>query len=137
MFHITATQFPNQNPHELGIRTHREPNSAAVATTSFSLLSFSCAFFLTLLDLDLLGFFFVTEIIGGFLSPSSHCHRAEAKLSPLSATWNEQDGKVLWVTKQTESIQLKMQKQLSFAKTVPKKISYLTILLFAESLLKL
>ena len=73
----------------------------AMATTSFSSLSFSCTFFLPLLDLDLLGFFFfVIGIIGGFLSPLSHCHQAEADLSLLSATWNEQDGKVLWVTKQ-------------------------------------
>ena len=98
-FHITATQFPNQNPHELGIWTHREPIKLR-GNSEFLFTFFLLCFFLAIVGFGFVGVFFVTGIIGGLFSPLSHCHRVEADLSSLSATWNEQDGKVLWVTKQ-------------------------------------
>jgi len=67
------------------------------AMASFSLLSLFC-FFLAIVGIGFVGVF-ATGIVGGILSPSSHRHRAEAEISPSPATWNEQDGEELWVSR--------------------------------------
>ena len=100
-FHITATQFPNQNPprtrHTNPLWTHQAPwrRRQWVSLRFLSLVLFSCHCWIWICW----GFFCYWDY-WWVLSPLSHRHRAEADLSPLSATWNEQDGKVLWVTKQ-------------------------------------
>ena len=64
-FHITATQFPNQNPHELGIWTHREPIKLR-GNSEFLFTFFLLCFFLAIVGFGFVGVFFVTGIIGGF-----------------------------------------------------------------------
>ena len=56
-FHITATQFPNQNPHELGIWTHREPIKLR-GNSEFLFTFFLLCFFLAIVGFGFVGVFF-------------------------------------------------------------------------------
>ena len=99
----SPTQFPNQNPHEPNIRTHRGPIQLSNDDGDGEfLIAFSLfCFLLAIIGIGFVGVF-TTGIVGGILSLSSqsHRHRAEGEISPSPKTWNEQDGDDLWVTKQ-------------------------------------
>ena len=98
-FHITVSNSQIKTPTN---STYEPIKLCGDGDSEFLFAFFLLCFFLAIVGFGFVGFFFflVSGIIGGFLSPSSHCHRAEADLSRLSTTQNEQDGKVLWVTKQ-------------------------------------